>query len=39
VNGMKVIDMNELVKKENAIGKQYSVIRKGKKKYVLVKHL
>ena len=39
VNGMKVTDMNELVKKENAIGKQYSVIRKGKKKYVLVKHL
>lgn len=39
VNGLKVTDMNELVKQENAIGKRYSVIRKGKKKYVLVKHL
>lgn len=39
VNGTKVTDMNELVQKNNAIGKQYSVIRKGKKKYVLVKHL
>ena len=39
VNGAKVTDMNELVKKENAIGQCYSVIRKGKKKYVLVKHL
>jgi len=39
VNGNKVIDMNDLVKKSNAIGNQYSIIRKGKKKYVLVKHL
>ncbi len=39
VNGIKITDMNELVKKENAIGNRYSVIRKGKKKYVLVKHL
>jgi len=39
VNGIKIADMNELIKKDNAIGGQYSVIRKGKKKYVLVKHL
>jgi len=39
VNGIKVTDMNELVKKSNAIGNKYSIIRKGKKKYVLVKHL
>lgn len=39
VNGNKVTDMNSLVKKEEAIELQYSVIRKGKKKYVLVKHI
>ena len=39
VNGNKISDMNSLVRKEDAIEKQYSVIRKGKKKYVLVKHL
>ena len=39
VNGNKISDMNSLVRKEDAIEKQYSVIRKGKKKYVLIKHL
>ena len=39
VNGAKMTDMNELVKKSNAIGNKYSIIRKGKKKYILVKHI
>ncbi|XFA98862.1 tyrosine--tRNA ligase [Candidatus Izemoplasma sp. B36] len=38
VNGDKVSDFNFLIKKENAFGNKYTIIRKGKKKYGMIKH-
>ena len=38
VNGEKVDDFNFIIKKENAFGNKYSIIRKGKKKYGMIKH-
>ena len=39
VNGEKVTDIGYIVKKAAAIGQLYSVLKKGKKKYSLIKHL
>jgi len=39
INGAKVTDLNTLVSKASAIGSQYTVLRKGKKKYALIKHI
>jgi len=39
VNGVKVTDVSNIVAKAKAIGGKYSVLRKGKKKYALIKHL
>lgn len=30
VNGLKINDLNFIIKKENAFGKKYTIIRKGK---------
>ncbi len=38
INGEKVNDLDFIVKKENAISNQFTVIKRGKKKYSLVKH-
>ncbi len=38
VNGEKQSDIEFVVKKENAIDKQFTILRRGKKKYTLVKH-
>jgi len=38
VNGEKVTDTNYIVQKDAAIGKTYTIVRKGKKTYALVKH-
>lgn len=38
VNGDKVKDLDFEVKKENAIEKSFTVLRRGKKKYSLIKH-
>ncbi len=38
INGEKVSDLEFIVKKENAIGNLYTVIRRGKKKYALINH-
>ena len=38
VNGDKVSDFNFLIKKEDAFGNKYTIIRKGKKKYGMIKH-
>ena len=38
INGTKVQDLEFLVSKENAFGKEATVIRRGKKKYVVLKH-
>lgn len=38
VNGELVNDLDFIVKKENAIQRKYTVIRRGKKNYYLVKH-
>jgi tyrosyl-tRNA synthetase len=38
VNGEKVTDLEFMVKKEDAIGNEFTVIKRGKKKYSLVKH-
>jgi len=38
-NGEKVTDIGFVVKKAAAIGQRYSVLKKGKKKYCLIKHL
>jgi len=38
VNGEKVQDMNFLLTKAAAFGNQYTVLRKGKKKYAVIKH-
>lgn len=39
INGQKVTDENFVVSKENAFGKQATVIRRGKKKYCVLKHI
>lgn len=38
VNGEKVMDINFVLNKEDAIGEIYTVLRKGKKKYGVIKH-
>ena len=38
VNGDKVNDLEFVVKKQNAIGDNYTIIRKGKKKYFVICH-
>ena len=38
VNGEKENNLDFMVKKENAIDKEFTVLRRGKKKYTLVKH-
>lgn len=38
VNGEKVRELDYMVKKEDAINNQFTVIKRGKKKYSLVKH-
>lgn len=39
INGEKVIDLEFIVSKENAYGQEATVIRRGKKKYFVVKHV
>ncbi len=39
VNGEKVNDLDFLVSKADAFGGKYSVVRKGKKKYAMIKHI
>lgn len=38
VNGMKVSDPDQLITAENAIEGEYTVIRKGKKTYAIIRH-
>jgi len=38
VNGIQVRDLEFVVRKDEAIGKEFSVIRRGKKNYYLIKH-
>jgi tyrosyl-tRNA synthetase len=38
VNGLKVMDFNFTVTKKAAIGATYTILRKGKKKYSLIRH-
>jgi tyrosyl-tRNA synthetase len=38
VNGLKMTDFATVITKKAAIGEQFSIIRKGKKKYALIKH-
>ena len=38
INGDKVNDLEFVIKKENAMG-DYTIIRKGKKKYFVIKHI
>ena len=38
INGQKQADLEFVVKKDDAIGGEFTVIRRGKKKYFLVKH-
>ena len=39
VNGEKVNDLEFIIKKENAIVDNFTIIRKGKKKYFVIKHV
>ncbi|MCL1950974.1 MAG: tyrosine--tRNA ligase [Turicibacter sp.] len=39
INGAKVADLEFLVSKTNAIGGKFTVVRRGKKKYFLIKHI
>ena len=39
INGNKVNDLEFIIKKENAIVENYTIIRKGKKKYFVIKHI
>jgi len=39
INGVKVSEFDFVVKKSAAIGGQFTIIRKGKKKYVLIQHV
>ena len=38
INGNKETDLEFIVKKENALHLKYTIIRKGKKKYAIIKH-
>jgi len=38
VNGEKVVDLEYMVSKENAIENEFTVLKRGKKKYALIKH-
>ncbi|MBQ8892487.1 MAG: tyrosine--tRNA ligase [Bacilli bacterium] len=38
INGDKVNDFSFIVKKEDALYQEYTIIRKGKKKYFVIKH-
>ncbi len=38
INGTKVTDLEYVVSKENAYGNEATIIRRGKKKYVVIKH-
>ncbi len=38
INGDKVNDLDFIVRKENALYNKYTIIRKGKKKYFVIKH-
>lgn len=38
INGEKTNDLEFVVKKENAIGETYTILRKGKKTYNVIKH-
>lgn len=39
VNGEKVTDLDHLVNKADAFGNLYTIIRKGKKRYAMIKHI
>ncbi len=39
VNGDKVNDLNFVIDKADAFGNKYTIVRKGKKKYAVVKHI
>ena len=39
INGEKVNDLEFVIKKENAIVDNFTIIRKGKKKYFVIKHV
>ena len=39
VNGEKINDLEFIIKKENAMVDNYTIIRKGKKKYFVIKHI
>ena len=39
INGEKVNDLEFIIKKENAIVDNFTIIRKGKKKYFVIKHV
>ena len=39
INGDKVNDLEFVIKKDNAIVDNYTIIRKGKKKYFVIKHV
>ena len=39
INGEKVNDLEFIIKKDNAIVDNYTIIRKGKKKYFVIKHI
>ena len=38
INGHKIQDLNFMIKKEQAFGKQMTVLRRGKKQYYVIKH-
>ena len=38
INGEKVNDLEFIVTKENALYQEFTIIRKGKKKYYVIKH-
>ena len=38
INGEKVNDLDFIVTKENALYQEFTIIRKGKKKYYVIKH-
>ena len=38
INGDKVNNLDFIIKKEDALYKEYTIIRKGKKKYFVIKH-
>ncbi len=39
INGEKVTDLDFIIKKADAFGNLYTVIRKGKKRYALIRHI